>query len=220
VRLYRHPDRQTDILNIQLPDLLSAWEDGPTADWWFLRYREPEPHLRLRIWLHDALAYGSAAQHFSAWTERLRRFGLLRNIVLDTYYPEIGRYGTVGDRDEPGPDEPIEHLDQGATHRAVVLEVDTSRLRHLITPNPVQHQPLQLSGAHRAALRVFHRTAARTHTGQYPGSSAGSTAVGLSGWTCTPQTAIWLPPAYPGCSASSATNRCETPAGDPPRRIL
>jgi len=94
VRLYGHPDRQTDILTAHLPDLLSAWEDGPAEDWWFLRYREPEPHLRLRIRLRDAYAYGAAAQRLGAWADRVRSLGLLRNIVLDTYYPEVGRYGS------------------------------------------------------------------------------------------------------------------------------
>ncbi len=93
-RLYGHPDRQTDILTTHLPGLLSVWEDGPAEDWWFLRYREPEPHLRLRIRLHDARSYGSAAQRLGAWADRVRHLGLLRNIVLDTYYPEVGRYGT------------------------------------------------------------------------------------------------------------------------------
>ncbi|MGH3671372.1 MAG: thiopeptide-type bacteriocin biosynthesis protein, partial [Pseudonocardiaceae bacterium] len=85
-RLYGHPDRQNHILTAHLPDLLSAWEDGPTDDWWFLRYRDPEPHLRLRIRLADARSYGSAAQRLGAWADRLRSLGLLRNIVLDTYY--------------------------------------------------------------------------------------------------------------------------------------
>jgi class I lanthipeptide synthase len=93
-RLYGHPDRQADILTGHLPDLLSAWEDGPPDDWWFLRYREEEPHLRLRIRLHHARDYGSAAHRLGAWADRLRQLGLLRNIVLDTYYPEVGRYGT------------------------------------------------------------------------------------------------------------------------------
>ncbi len=93
-RLYSHPDRQTDILTIHLLDLLSTWEDDQPPDWWFLRYRDPEPHLRLRILLHDARGYGAAAQRLGAWADRVRRLGLLRNIVLDTYYPEVGRYGT------------------------------------------------------------------------------------------------------------------------------
>ncbi|MGH3754366.1 MAG: lantibiotic dehydratase [Pseudonocardiaceae bacterium] len=93
-KLYSHPDQQTGLLTTYLPDLLSTWEDSQPPGWWFLRYRDPEPHLRLRIQLHDARTYGSAAQHVGAWAERLRRLGLLRNIVLDTYYPEVGRYGT------------------------------------------------------------------------------------------------------------------------------
>lgn len=93
-RLYGHPDRQTGILTTHLPDLLSTWKDGSPGDWWFLRYPEPEPHLRLRIRLHDARTYGSAAQRLGAWADRVRHLGLLRNIVLDTYYPEVGRYGT------------------------------------------------------------------------------------------------------------------------------
>ncbi|MGH3935708.1 MAG: lantibiotic dehydratase, partial [Pseudonocardiaceae bacterium] len=93
-RLYGHPDSQTDILTTHLPDLLSTWEDDPPDDWWFLRYPEPEPHLRLRIRLHDARTYGAAAQRLGAWADRVRSLGLLRNIVLDTYYPEVGRYGT------------------------------------------------------------------------------------------------------------------------------
>jgi class I lanthipeptide synthase len=93
-RLYGHPDRQTDILTTPLPDLLSTWEDGQPPDWWFLRYRDPEPHLRLRIRLPDVRTYGAAAQRLGVWADRVRHLGLLRNIVLDTYYPEVGRYGT------------------------------------------------------------------------------------------------------------------------------
>ncbi|MGH3771181.1 MAG: lantibiotic dehydratase [Pseudonocardiaceae bacterium] len=93
-RLYGHPDRQNHILTAHLPDLLSTWEDGPADEWWFLRCREPEPHLRLRIRLHGARTYGAAAQHLGTWADRVRHRGLLRNIVLDTYYPEVGRYGT------------------------------------------------------------------------------------------------------------------------------
>jgi Lantibiotic dehydratase, N terminus/Lantibiotic biosynthesis dehydratase C-term len=47
-----------------------------------------------RIRLHDARTYGTAAQRLGAWADRVRHLGLLRNIVLDAYYPEVGRYGT------------------------------------------------------------------------------------------------------------------------------
>lgn len=46
VKLYGHPDRHTAILS-QIPALLFAW-DGP-VQWWFLPYRDPKNHLRLRF---------------------------------------------------------------------------------------------------------------------------------------------------------------------------
>ncbi|MGP3959736.1 lantibiotic dehydratase [Nonomuraea sp. 3N208] len=92
-RLYARPDAQTEILTSHLPDLLTAWREGPEEGWWFLRHHTPEPHLRLRLPLHDPGRYGDATQQVGAWAERVRGRGLLRGIVFDTYYPEPGRYG-------------------------------------------------------------------------------------------------------------------------------
>lgn len=88
-RLYAHPDRHTTILTDHLPRLLSAW-DHP-VQWWFLRYRDPQPHLRLRLKAPDG--YGRAAERVGAWATDLRRRGLVNQLLLDTYYPEVGRYG-------------------------------------------------------------------------------------------------------------------------------
>ncbi|WP_373869951.1 thiopeptide-type bacteriocin biosynthesis protein [Acrocarpospora macrocephala] len=93
-KLYGHPGRQADLLTIYLPDLLSAWDTGSPDDWWFLRYDDPEPHLRLRLRLHDPGQYGAAAHLFGAWATRVHCDGLLRDFTLNTYHPETGRYGT------------------------------------------------------------------------------------------------------------------------------
>lgn len=91
-RLRSHPDRQAEILTRHLPGLLDGWPGGPPAAW-FLRYDEPEPHLRLRIPLPAASDYGNAARRLGTWAESLRQAGILGGIVLDTYRPEAGRYG-------------------------------------------------------------------------------------------------------------------------------
>jgi thiopeptide-type bacteriocin biosynthesis protein len=91
VKLYGHPDRHTAVLTTHLPGLLSAWDSRP--EWWFLRYRDPEPHLRLRLRLPGADAHGEAAQRVGAWAVGLRRLGLVGQVQLDTYYPETGRFG-------------------------------------------------------------------------------------------------------------------------------
>lgn len=88
-KLYAQPQRHAAILTNHLPRLLSTW--GQQVQWWFLRYRDPEPHLRLRL---AAGRYGPAAEQIGAWAADLRARGLASHLVLDTYHPEIGRYGT------------------------------------------------------------------------------------------------------------------------------
>ncbi len=91
VKLYGHPDRHTAILTTHLPGLLSVWDSPPK--WWFIRYQDPEPHLRLRIRLRGADTFGETAQRVGAWAAGLRCLGLIGQVQLDTYYPETGRFG-------------------------------------------------------------------------------------------------------------------------------
>jgi thiopeptide-type bacteriocin biosynthesis protein len=92
-KLYCHSDRQTDLL-AKLAVLLSRW-DG-CVDWWYVPYRDPDPHLRVRVRLSSGDDYGTATQRLGAWAERLREQGLLVRMTLDTYYAETGRYGFDG----------------------------------------------------------------------------------------------------------------------------
>ncbi|MFS8104073.1 lantibiotic dehydratase [Lentzea alba] len=95
-KLYGDPRRQNTVLAEHLPALMGQWgEDQPR--WWFLRFREGDEHyLRLRITLRnsDPTLFGEAAGRISTWTERLRRQGLLREVVFATSYPETGRWGS------------------------------------------------------------------------------------------------------------------------------
>jgi thiopeptide-type bacteriocin biosynthesis protein len=91
-KLYGHPDRHTALLTNHLPELLSTW-DGP-VQWWFLPYRDPDNHLRLRVRLPDAAAFGPAVAQAGTWAAGLRRLGLIATMQLDTYRPETGRFGS------------------------------------------------------------------------------------------------------------------------------
>ncbi|MEO3861894.1 lantibiotic dehydratase [Acrocarpospora sp. B8E8] len=77
-------------------DILARLADRPatelTEGWWFLRYPDPEPHLRLRIPLR-ATRFGDAAHDLAIWAERLHDDGLLHDYTLHTYRPET-RHGT------------------------------------------------------------------------------------------------------------------------------
>jgi thiopeptide-type bacteriocin biosynthesis protein len=91
VKLYSHPDRHTSILTDHIPVLLSTM--GGEPEWWFLRYHDPQPHLRLRIRLSDDSDFGRIATAIGTWTAGLREAGLLGQVQWDTYYPETGRFG-------------------------------------------------------------------------------------------------------------------------------
>ncbi|MFF4383280.1 lantibiotic dehydratase [Kitasatospora sp. NPDC001547] len=88
-KVYAQPVRHSAIL-ARLPELLATLA-GP--DCWFVPYRDPEPHLRLRI--RQSGPFDCLARRTAAWTSALRAAGLVTGrLQWDTYQPETGRYGT------------------------------------------------------------------------------------------------------------------------------
>ncbi|WP_461036820.1 lantibiotic dehydratase [Streptomyces mayteni] len=91
-KLYAQPDRQYPVLRTLLPMFLA--EAAADVDrWFFLRYTDPEPHLRLR--LHgdpEALrtrTLPALARHARTWLDQ----GAVGGLTLDVYQPEVDRYG-------------------------------------------------------------------------------------------------------------------------------
>lgn len=90
--LYGDISRQDTILTRYLPDLLRRL--GEPGTWWYVRYRDPDQHLRLRIVLSSTAMSGSAARMVSMWAGELRQAGLLRDIRYPADHPETGRWGS------------------------------------------------------------------------------------------------------------------------------
>jgi thiopeptide-type bacteriocin biosynthesis protein len=88
------PQRMHDgILAGHLPQLVTAVDDAVDR-WFFLRYRDdPGHHLRLRFHGDPAVLGSRALPALHDWAEGLRRAGLASALVLDTYDPELERYG-------------------------------------------------------------------------------------------------------------------------------
>ncbi|WP_329260803.1 lantibiotic dehydratase [Actinoallomurus sp. NBC_01490] len=74
-----------------LAHLVKRHEDLP-AGWWFLRYPDPAPHLRLRIPLQTT-TFADAARDLAEWAEQLHAGAVLSDYALHTYRPET-RHGT------------------------------------------------------------------------------------------------------------------------------
>ncbi|WP_277350033.1 thiopeptide-type bacteriocin biosynthesis protein [Nonomuraea composti] len=88
--MYGHPDRHDAILTRHLPRLTDAL--GADAQWWFLRYRDPDHHLSIRLTVAESRLTDATAQ-VTAWTEQVRRAGLTARVQWDTYLPETARFG-------------------------------------------------------------------------------------------------------------------------------
>ncbi|MFD7897417.1 lantibiotic dehydratase [Streptomyces sp. NPDC059743] len=89
LQLHGHRDRQNSLLIQHLPILL---DELGAPQWWFVRYRDPDDHLRVRLTCAPG-ALGSVFEHIGKWTRRLRRHGLITHVGLETYHPETARFG-------------------------------------------------------------------------------------------------------------------------------
>ncbi|MFI1864212.1 lantibiotic dehydratase [Streptomyces jumonjinensis] len=89
--LYGDARRQNAVLTQHLPGLLKQLGNPP---WWFIRFRDPAQHLRLRIALPHPDAFGKTARVVSEWADELRRAGLLADLRYPTSYREMGRWGS------------------------------------------------------------------------------------------------------------------------------
>ncbi|MCQ4084379.1 lantibiotic dehydratase [Streptomyces sp. RB6PN25] len=89
--LYGDLRRQDTLLTQHLPDLLDRLGGPP---WWFIRFRDPHQHLRVRISLPDLDAFAETARSVSTWADELRAAGLLSDLRFPTSYQEMGRWGS------------------------------------------------------------------------------------------------------------------------------
>ncbi|MFJ5221080.1 lantibiotic dehydratase [Streptomyces sp. NPDC088354] len=91
-KLYGSSEQQNEILTDHLPQFLK--ELGPAIDrWFFVRYRDPAPHLRLRFNVRSPSEANEIIPRLGTWAAKLRAQALASHLVLDVYDPEIERYG-------------------------------------------------------------------------------------------------------------------------------
>ncbi|WP_406469908.1 lantibiotic dehydratase [Streptomyces sp. NBC_01615] len=89
--LYGDLRRQDTLLAQHLPDLLDRLG---SPSWWFIRFRDPDHHLRVRIALPDPQAFAATARTVGTWANELRSAGLLSDVRFPTSYREMGRWGS------------------------------------------------------------------------------------------------------------------------------
>jgi len=63
------------------------------SKWFFIRYNDPKPHLRVRLLLNNVIFYNEILGKIDQLFEQFINSGEVSNIQLDTYNREIERYG-------------------------------------------------------------------------------------------------------------------------------
>jgi len=92
LKLYSGVSVADDVLLAYAPVLDDLMAAGAADRWFFIRYADPDPHIRLRLHgVPDALR--GARDAVEKLAAELHRGGLVWKIQTDTYEPEVERYG-------------------------------------------------------------------------------------------------------------------------------
>lgn len=63
------------------------------SKWFFIRYNDPKPHLRIRFKINNTADYSRILDKINEALQKYIESGEISNIVVDTYNREIERYG-------------------------------------------------------------------------------------------------------------------------------
>jgi thiopeptide-type bacteriocin biosynthesis protein len=92
-KIYASPVQQDGLLVGEVPRLLQSVRNQQLLEkWFFIRYADPEPHLRLRFQARtdcEKDLFLAVQEHTRCWIAA----GLCWRIQFDTYLPEADRYG-------------------------------------------------------------------------------------------------------------------------------
>ncbi|AJW62939.1 hypothetical protein VO54_01462 [Elizabethkingia miricola] len=74
------------------PLTISLLEDNSISHWFFIRYHDPEPHLRIRLFIGNLHNYYITLNRLTSALEKYTDSEEISNIINDTYIRELERY--------------------------------------------------------------------------------------------------------------------------------
>jgi thiopeptide-type bacteriocin biosynthesis protein len=94
VKLYGREQDQNRLITDPMAELLATLRDAGSIDLaFFIRYRDPAPHLRFRLHSTTRAAPGQVLSEVATWTARLARSELVGDVIFAPYQREVVRYG-------------------------------------------------------------------------------------------------------------------------------
>ena len=139
VKLYCGGGDVEALLRGPVADLVALCAEHGMESWFFLRYADPDVHVRLRLRAASGRGF-ETLQHAASLLEPLLAAGTLRRYAFDTYHQEIERYGGA----------------EAIVHAETLFACDSRRvLAALRTPPPAWAARVELAFA---TLAPFVRT--------------------------------------------------------------
>jgi lantibiotic biosynthesis protein len=94
VKLYAAP-KLADVLLLEvLDELVKIWKaEGWIDRWFFIRYEDPDKHLRFRVHFRSEDVFGKVVSMLSTALQKYIEEGSLHKVQYDTYERELERYG-------------------------------------------------------------------------------------------------------------------------------
>ncbi len=93
-KLYDVPAYEDDLIAHPIREFgAQAIADGTADSWFFMRYVDPDPHLRIRWHGDPAVLTEQLAPRLLRWGAELVNAGYCKSFGLDTYDQEVERYG-------------------------------------------------------------------------------------------------------------------------------
>jgi thiopeptide-type bacteriocin biosynthesis protein len=93
-KLYGPRAFEDDLLTGPVPQLCQqVIVAGAAESWFFIRYSDPEPHLRLRFRGDPGRLLKELVPHLCSWASGLLNDGLITRLCFDTYEREVERFG-------------------------------------------------------------------------------------------------------------------------------
>lgn len=81
------------ILEELKPSIEYLYEKKQISKWFFIRYNDPKPHLRVRLLLNDTKYYSETLSEINESLQQYIDSGEISNLLIDTYNRELERYG-------------------------------------------------------------------------------------------------------------------------------
>ena len=93
LKLYTGTKTADAILKNELSGYVREMKEKDVIDqWFFIRYTDPDFHIRLRLHLRDARNFTCIFNRFFEYFQPMVDAGLVWNIQCDTYQREMDRY--------------------------------------------------------------------------------------------------------------------------------